>query len=43
MKRRITSGVLVVLASGASAWQVSANGFRLADQDAFATARDAVF
>jgi long-chain fatty acid transport protein len=41
--RRNTSGVLAVLVSGVSAWNVSADGFRLADQDAFATARGEAF
>jgi long-chain fatty acid transport protein len=41
--RRHTSGFLAVLVLGASAWSVSANGFRLADQDAFATARGEAF
>jgi long-chain fatty acid transport protein len=41
--RRITSGVLVALVSGVSASSVFANGFRLADQDAFATARGEAF
>jgi long-chain fatty acid transport protein len=43
MKRRNTSLVLAVLVSGASALNVSGNGFRLADQDAFATARGEAF
>ena len=43
MHRRHTSGVLAVLVSGASALSVSANGFRLDDQDAFATARGGAF
>ena len=38
-----TSGVLAVLVSGAAALSVSADGFRLADQDAFATARGEAF
>ena len=41
--RRNTSGILAVLVSGVSAWSVSASGFRLADQDAFATARGEAF
>lgn len=41
--RRNTSGVLAVLISGVSALSVWANGFRLADQDAFATARGEAF
>src|ERR1017187_3525232 len=41
--RRNTSGVLAVLVSGASALSVSADGFRLADQDAEATARGEAF
>jgi long-chain fatty acid transport protein len=40
---RHASGVLVVLLSGVSALSVSANGFLLADQDAFATARGGAF
>ena len=43
MHRRHTSGVLAVLVSGASALSVSANGFLLDDQDAFATARGGAF
>jgi len=43
MKRRNTSLVLAVLVSGASGMSVSGNGFRLADQDAFATARGEAF
>jgi long-chain fatty acid transport protein len=35
--------LLVVLISGVSAWKVSANGFALPDQDAFATARGEAF
>ncbi len=41
--RRITSGVLVALVSGVSGSGVFANGFRLAGQDAFATARGEAF
>ena len=37
--RRNTAVVLAVLITVASAWSVSANGFRLGGQDAFATAR----
>jgi long-chain fatty acid transport protein len=43
MHRRHTSGVLVVLLSGVSTLSVSGNGFRLDDQDAFATARGGAF
>jgi len=43
MKWRSKLGVLVALVAGASAGTVSANGFRLADQDAFATARGEAF
>ena len=41
--RRNTSGVLAAWVFLTSAWSVSANGFRLADQDAFATARGGAF
>ncbi len=41
--RRNAAGVLAVLVSAASALSVSANGFRLAGQDAFATARGEAF
>ena len=41
--RRISSCVLAALASAISVLSVSANGFRLADQDAFATARGEAF
>ena len=41
--RRNASGTLAVLIFGLSALGVSANGFRLADQDAFATARGEAF
>ncbi|MGD0262122.1 MAG: outer membrane protein transport protein [Verrucomicrobiota bacterium] len=41
--RSHTSGVLAVLISGVSAGSVSADGFRLASQDAFATARGEAF
>lgn len=43
MNRHHTSGLLAVLVLGVSALSVSANGFRLADQDAFATARGEAF
>jgi long-chain fatty acid transport protein len=41
--RRNTSGVVAALVSGVSAWNASADGFRLASQDAFATARGEAF
>jgi long-chain fatty acid transport protein len=41
--RNISKFLLAVLISGASAWKVSANGFGLPDQDAFATARGEAF
>jgi long-chain fatty acid transport protein len=41
--RHKTSGVLAVLVAVVAALSVSANGFRLADQDAFATARGEAF
>jgi long-chain fatty acid transport protein len=41
--RRSTSGVLAVLVAAGSALSASANGFRLDDQDAFATARGGAF
>jgi len=34
---------LTLMISGALTWKASANGFRLADQDAFATARGEAF
>jgi long-chain fatty acid transport protein len=43
MNRRNTSRLLAILVSGVSAWKVSANGFGLPDQDAFATARGEAF
>ena len=43
MNRRNTLRLLAMMISGGSAWNVSANGFRLADQDAFATARGEAF
>jgi len=43
MNRRNIWTLLVILISGASAWKVSANGFGLPDQDAFATARGEAF
>jgi long-chain fatty acid transport protein len=43
MNGRITWRLLAVLFSGVSAWKVSANGFGLPDQDAFATARGEAF
>jgi long-chain fatty acid transport protein len=43
MNRSHTSKLLVTLISGALAMKASANGFGLADQDAFATARGEAF
>ena len=43
MDRRNTFRLLVTLISGALALKASANGFRLPDQDAFATARGEAF
>jgi long-chain fatty acid transport protein len=43
MNRRNTWSLLAILVSGVSAWKVSANGFGLPDQDAFATARGEAF
>jgi long-chain fatty acid transport protein len=43
MERRNTWRLLAILISGVSAWKVSANGFGLPDQDAFATARGEAF
>jgi long-chain fatty acid transport protein len=43
MNRRNSWGLLALLISGVSAWKVSANGFGLPDQDAFATARGEAF
>src|SRR5664279_1080376 len=43
MNRRNLSRLLAMLISGVSAWKVSANGFGLPDQDAFATARGEAF
>ena len=42
-RRNIPKLLLAVLISGISAWKVSANGFGLPDQDAFATARGEAF
>ena len=42
-RRNISKFLLAVLISGVSAWKVSANGFGLPDQDAFATARGEAF
>jgi long-chain fatty acid transport protein len=42
-RRNISRLLLAVLISGVSAWKVSANGFGLPDQDAFATARGEAF
>jgi len=43
MNRRNTSKFLAIVISGASTLNVSANGFRLASQDGFATARGEAF
>lgn len=43
MNRPDTLKLLGVLMAGAIAWKASANGFRLPDQDAFATARGEAF
>jgi long-chain fatty acid transport protein len=43
MNRLKISGLLAVLICGASVWRISANGFGLPDQDAFATARGEAF
>lgn len=43
MNRRITAGLLVFVLCDVSVWDVSANGFRLASQDGFATARGEAF
>src|SRR5208283_5258087 len=43
MNRRDTWRLLAILISAVSAWKVSANGFGLPDQDAFATARGEAF
>jgi long-chain fatty acid transport protein len=43
MNRRNILRLLVIIISAASALEVSANGFRLASQDAFATARGEAF
>jgi long-chain fatty acid transport protein len=43
MDRRNTLRLLVILISGVSTLKVSANGFRLASQDAFASARGEAF
>ena len=42
-RRNILRLLLAMLISGVSAWKVSANGFGLPDQDAFATARGEAF
>src|SRR3984957_8965711 len=42
-RRNILRLLLTVLISGVFAWKVSANGFALPDQDAFATARGEAF
>jgi long-chain fatty acid transport protein len=43
MNQRDSWRLLAILISGVSAWKVSANGFGLPDQDAFATARGEAF
>jgi long-chain fatty acid transport protein len=43
MNRHNTWSLLAMLISGISVWRVSANGFALPDQDAFATARGEAF
>jgi long-chain fatty acid transport protein len=43
MNRRNTRTLLTILVSGVWGWKVSANGFALPDQDAFATARGEAF
>ncbi len=43
MNRCSLSKTLVLMISGALVWKASANGFRLPDQDAFATARGEAF
>src|ERR1039458_3283956 len=43
MNRRNTLRLLAIMVAGVSAWKVSANGFLLPDQDAFATARGEAF
>jgi long-chain fatty acid transport protein len=43
MNRHNSWRLLAILISGVSAWKVSANGFGLPDQDAFATARGEAF
>ena len=43
MNRRNIVKLLLMAAVGVSTLNVSANGFRLADQDAFATARGEAF
>src|SRR5450432_3757956 len=43
LDRRHILRLLVIMISGVSAWKVSANGFGLPDQDAFATARGEAF
>jgi len=43
MNRRNTWKLLAILILGISVWKVSANGFGLPDQDAFATARGEAF
>jgi long-chain fatty acid transport protein len=43
MNRRNTLRLLAIMIAGVLALKASANGFRLADQDAFATARGEAF
>jgi len=43
MNRRIASSLLAIIFYGISVWNVAANGFGLASQDAFATARGEAF
>lgn len=43
MSSRVALGILMGVIAGLSAREASANGFRLADQDAFATARGEAF
>src|SRR3954454_4067705 len=43
MNRRIKWKLMAAALSGMSAWRVSAGGFQLPDQDAFATARGEAF
>ena len=43
MNRRNTLRLFAIIVAGVSVWKVSANGFRLASQDGFATARGEAF